>query len=501
MARQQVADIPITGGFNQQRSPILANQQCKNLYRLIDPTNGTSMLCSQPGSYKSTNFDGLNPAFTGRWHGMIAVENVVNLMFVIIGDRFFTVTTNEVLTEVGVINTTTGKVKMTVVGQFVNIVDGANQYKYDYINDVFTTTSSPYAPLNPTYITSLSGYVLTNNRNTQELYQTTLYSGDQYFALGRIDVNYKDGPLLAMEPVNGRIFCFATNFIQTLENAKKAGFTFRENPDLIFDYGLVSSSLLALGGGGLQNQQQPAFLIFVTSANGLFKVMMTTGNPPTIISTPAVDRLLSQLTNPTDGIANIYSMNGQTFYEASWTQDNVTLLYNVGSREWYTKTYLEGRSFIESTCFFNGKTYAVSNRDAGLYVITENLTTQNGYPMRNRWVGPNFRVDGYRAYTVDRIVFWFQQGVGLAGDDLPDTAHFVFGAQPTLDVYGSNDNGVTFRPIEKLSLGGTGLREHATTVTVGGAYRTFTPMIELNTPNDFYLTGVQIYYTIMDGTT
>jgi hypothetical protein len=193
-------------------------------------------------------------------------------------------------------------------------------------------------------------------------------------------------------------------------------------------------------------------------------------------------------------------MNGQTFYELSCTQDNVTFVYNVGSREWFTTTYLGGRSFMQSTCFFNGKTYATSYLDAGLYVLTEALYTNNGYPQKYKWISGNFRVPGYHQFIALRLVFWFEQGVGLPGNDLPDTANYVFGAEPALTVYGSDDNGVTFFPIEQISLGGTGLREYESTAIQGGRYRTFTLKLEMNTPNPFFLVGCQLYYSVLEGT-
>lgn len=495
--QQQMIPVPFNGGSNLQRAAQSDSQYSLNWYSYYDPVTEEYALYPYMGYKKILTFDVGDPTFYGRAGGLISTEDEA---FAVVGDKLFkldTMITPELIDD---INTSVGNVSMQLISDYMTFADSADQYTYNITTGDFAITSNPAGPLNPTSLCSVQNYILANNLDSQTCYQTTLNTPDGYFAFGNIQIDWLSSPqsypLLNISAVNGAVFCFSTAFIQVLNNAKKAGFTFRPNESLIFGYGTVSGASVVKGVGGLPGKPQQEFLTFVSKYQGQFRVMMTNGNQPSPISTPSIDFRLSQMgAMIKDVIGNFISVNGQSFVEYSFTQANVTLVYNYSSQEWFDVSHLQKRNITQAYTYFNGRHLALSYNSASLYELSEDFYTQDDTPMLQVRVTRNFRIPGFKMVTGNLVKLWFQQGVGLPGNNVPGTKNYVYGSNPEVTFYSSFDGGVTYQTPQTGNLGPVGDTLYQTTFDCLGTSRDWTFKIAVQSPVKVFLLGVEFYYT------
>jgi hypothetical protein len=451
--------VGIVGGSNIQQSRLFDSQQSINCYPLHDTVKDKWMLTRYAGSMRLGQFPTSSSAFTGRPGGFLKLDS---LAFAVLGDNVFTISPSLGLTSVGTIGTNSGPVSMASGGDYVMIVDGTGGWLYQISTGLFnqiTVINFPNStgfPTSPTCVVEQQGFFLVNNNGTQSLFQSAPDDPTQWDVLNELQINYRSAssayPLISMRSVNGRIFCFTSGFIEVLENDGKAGFTFSQDQNLIFGYGAINDQSTAQGVGGMKGQQQPEFIIFISlTPDGTKKVMMTSGNPPEVVSTASIDYRLNQLVNSSDAIAYVWTENGQTFWVCSFTQDNLTLAYNVTNDTWIDlQTGNANRYFVEAFGFFNGYQLALSYLDNFLYQLGEEFVTDSGTVIPFIRVTPNIRFEQYRKMTCKYLDVYVEQGNALSGVPILGALDYVFGSDPFVYLFVSYDGGRTFvEPMER----------------------------------------------------
>ncbi len=505
MAKRSTVPYDIVTSSNMQRFPAFDSSYSLNMYPFVDPEKQMQVMYPYMGSQLQFYFDvGLNN-FTGRPGGIISTESQA---FAIIGNIFFMVDLTFTPSIIGTINTTTGPVKMDLVGIYLTIVEGSGKWSYNITTGSFNPITDINAPISPTYSVEQAGYIFMNDSSLDErqtMYESKQFDPTTWAATNTTQVNFNSSiysfPLLAMESINGRVFAMTSGFIQVYENAGKAGFSFRADENLIFEYGILAASPVAKGTGGNKGQTEPGFIIFVSrNIDGVIKVMMTNGNPPIVISTPSIEWRLNQLTNPLDGVGFIIGDNGQTFYELSFTEDNVTFCYHINSEKWIDLSTGNDRHFVEAFTFFNGKRLALSYKDAGLYFMSENYVTDSGQTIFRDMIFKNYRIQGYRLFNVDLAWLYMQQGVGLPGGVDQNNPTFVNGASAEVMVYMSQNGGQTFNQPQIVSAGATGRLDHVTKIEGIGVTRDLTFRIRVEQPIHVAIFGCYLDITPSEGT-
>jgi hypothetical protein len=498
----RIVDYPMVGGSNVSRSPAADSQYSQNWYAFKDDITGDSSMYPYFGSRRIATFSGSSD-FAGRPGGCITTEAEA---FFVVGETFYKTDETFSPATVGTIGTTSGPVKMTTAGNFLTLVDGDGKYVYDLTTGSFNPITSDNLPANSSYVCQFKGLTFFNEVGTQKLSQSARYNPAQAAPLNYVEVNYlscaDSYPLLAMEPVNSRVFCLTSGFIQGYQEAGKAGFDLRTDNNLIFEYGTINSTCVTKMKSGTTGQTVPAALMFWTYDQdiGLLKAMMTTGGAPRVISTPSIEYRVGQLQYPEDAVSFGVAENGQVFWQTSWTRDGLTIAYNASTKQWHDVAFRGGRHFAESFCFFKGKRLVTSYRDNHLYELTENLYTNDGEAIEIIRITENFRIPGYKKMTAQRLDFFFQTGVGLVGRVNPNNPGFVQGADPLIYVYCSFDGGQTWGQPRTASLGMLGEREYQATIDGIGDARDFCFKIKTLTRVPVFLMGAQLTYIAHEGT-
>jgi len=502
---QPLQDIafPVAGGSNIQRAAAFDSQQSINWYPYADTVTGETVMMPFAGSVKQLDFEvGENP-YKARPGGTLALEQTA---YCVIGKKVFEIDVNFNQTEIGEIGTSTGSVDMCTGGVYILIVDGTGGWTYNIVTSTFDQITDPAFPTSPTTCTEYRGYFLVNDAGTQTLYQSAIYNPTKWDALLVILVNYRSSPyaypLIGVRSVNGRIFAFTTGFIEVYEQTPKAGFAFRLDNNLIFGYGAIALQGIAKGTAGEEGQALPEFLCFLSrTSDGTRKIMMTSGQPPKVVSTSSIEYRLSKLAHPEDVTTLVWSEGGQTFVHFNFTLDSVTMTYNVTGNNWFDLQYNgNNRYFAEAFMAFRNKKLVTSYLDASLYVLSEDYITNNGTPITRTRVTKNMRIKGYKNFTPYYLELYFQQGESLPGDGQPDTEHYVYGADAQVYLYISNDGGQTYGPPMKKPIGVFANRMATTRFEGSGTTKDITFMIEILAPIRTYLMGAMFGYVPVDST-
>lgn len=499
IGNRNIESFPIVGPSNQQIIPSFDSQRSINWYVFLDNVTNEMALYPYAGSAKLLDFDvGSNP-FKGRPNGAISTESEA---FFVIGDTVFKMGLDFIPEAIFTISTTEGYVGMSIGGDYLVVVDGASKWAYNIVTGTPTAITDPASPTAPTDVCQQQGFFLFNTESSQEDWQSAQYNPLKFDALNTIFINYiasaASYPLISQKSANGRIFSFTTGFIEVLENEGKAGFTFREDQNLIFEYGALVASGVASGIGGIFGQEQPKFIIFLSN---ILKIMLTTGDRPKVISTPSIEQRIRALKNPKDCSCFIWTENGQTFFQISWTTDQLTLAYNVNSQSWFDIQFREGRHFAESFIEFGGKQLCTSYLDNGLYELSENYADNSGEPMLRERITENIRITGYKQFTVRMFWMYCQQGVGLPGALNPNAANFVYGSDAEIEVFASYDGGISFEEPQTISLGQTAEWQHVTRAENMGTGRDYCMKIRCSQPlNKVGIFGSMLEIVPMAGT-
>lgn len=498
--------FPVVGGSNLQRSAASDSQLAVNWYPYYDPMTQQWAQYFYAGVKKLLSPDvGMNP-FYGRCGGCIAL---IDNAYFVLGNKVFEINSIFTVAEIGQINTVVGTVCMCVGGNWLLIVDGTGGWVYNILTHsgwAQVLGSGPgLFPISPSTCAEQQGYFLVNDVGSQQCYQSKFEDPTVWNVLNRFPINYNScalaNPLVAIRSVNGRMLMFARGFIQVYTRKADLSLAFVPDQNLVFYYGVLSQGAIVVGTSGTYGEPENQFALFMCqTADGTRKLMKTSGERPTVVSTFSVDYRLNQLTAPEDCDSFIWTENGQTFAVFNFRTDNLSLAYIVNNQTFFDLKYLNDTAYFgQSFMFFKNKKLLTSAIAPYVYEVSESFLDNDGVPIKRIRITDNFRVAGYKNIQGNYLEFYFQQGVGLVGRSDPNGAHYVYGANPEVYLYISYDGGQTFSEPMKQTLGFSGRRMTTTRYEALGYSKDWTFKLEIMAPVQIFLMGASFNYSIASG--
>lgn len=499
-------NFPVVGGSNFQRSAAADSQLAVNWYPYYDPMTQQWSQYFYAGAKKFLTPDvGENP-FYGRCGGCLAL---IDSAYFVLGNKVFEINSIFTITEIGTINTVVGTVCMCVGGSYLLVVDGTGGWVYNVVTHSGWEQTLGFGPglfpISPSTCAEQEGYFLVNDVGTQQCYQSKFEDPTVWNAINRFPVNYNScaaaNPLIAIRSVNSRMLMFSRGFIQVYTRDPVLSLAFEPDQNLVFSYGILSQAAIVVGTSGSYSERENQFAIFISqTTDGTRKIMKTSAEPPTIISTPSVDYRLNQLTAPEECESFIWTENGQTFAVFNFKTDAQTIVYNVTNKTFFDLKYTnDNRYFGQSFMFFRNKKLLTSYLDGFVYELSEDFLDNAGLPMRRLRITDNFRVAGYKNIQANHLELYFQQGVGLVGRSDPNGAHYVYGADPEVYLYISYDGGQSFSEPMRQTLGLSGRRMTTTRFESLGYSKDWTFKLEIMAPVPVFLMGANFNYTVASG--
>ncbi len=252
----------------------------------------------------------------------------------------------------------------------------------------------------------------------------------------------------AAVPMPGRgnmLFVFGNTVSEQWNDVGNALFPYQKNNSFNIDYGCINPSSIAYQGNfivwiGVNEEAGPV-------------VMFTSGGDIDEVSTDGIDFKLGQLKNPEDCSGFLIKVDGHLFYQFTFPSDNISYLYDFGTKMFFTVTdenlnYHIARKIV----FFNNTYYFVSFKDGNLYAFGTQYTT---YQYSSTYIKdiprirfcPPIRITSQRPFIVKSLGFTIEQGQDNASGDM------------AVDLCISNDGAETFSSSYRLEMNPPGLRK------------------------------------------
>jgi len=263
------------------------------------------------------------------------------------------------------------------------------------------------------------------------------------------------GTIVACRTLHRRIFLFSQNYTEVWENAGLGtNLPFRRNNSLLMEVGTPAIGSVAVGFDRM--------FFLAQDKDGLAGVMEVRGTESIPVSNRALDYQLAQYaSDPNTGVADargiLIKENGLIFYRLNFTLANHTFVLNVSmstaeSPKWHEEEVLNGdRHPAQTHAYFDGVNYYGAYNAAIFYMVDDQVSTNDGEPIRRMRIGKQISPEGYNRLRIDRWQLDVLQGAIGAGNTNP----IVFFAY-------SKDGGQTFGNYLHGTMGQIGQRTYRT---------------------------------------
>lgn len=376
----------------------------------------------------------------------------------VIGEKLVSVDANGLMTEIGTLLTSVGRVEMAAGRDYLMMVDGTYGYAWD--GGTFTvniqSTDGDF-PDNPTHCRYIDTFFMVNEGGTGNFYKSATEDPLSWAALEFEVASAAPDNVLAIEVHDRDFVALGQYTTQRYVNTGNADFPFEPYPNTV-QAGILAPYSLAVSVYGI------CFLS--NTKDGDASVMLMVGGALTPISDPDINDRIGELTGKTIAIGSIYSQKGHTFYCLTFPDDDVTLVCDLSEGNiWHDRSSLvdghAGRWRINGIGYLSGnKVYGVDHLNANLYELSLSTHAENGSEIQGDRCTQIVHNNGNR-FTVNSIEFDMQKGNGVVGD---------IDADPYVMMRVSKDGGTTYSSWRTKNFGKRGQYEKRVIFKDGGEY-------------------------------
>lgn len=408
--------IQIVGGTNPGRYSDISRESTYNMivtdgalvpYSGYEQVLQLSILGQARGLYSSTLFD----------HMIAVVNNEVKIISSSLG-----------IATIGTLSTSSGDVYFAEnANSQIAISDGENYYVYNYALETFALVDIGFSP---GYLTAQGGYIFAVVNNSSQVRYSNVNDALTWDVRNANSLG--NDIAIGVIALGQLVYIIGSKFSRISRNLGTAVNPFKIDSSVNILYGTVNRNSIASGFDML------VWFGYNESSNGT--ILMSTGGTPRIISTPGIDYIISQLTNPNDCSAFIFQEDGHIFYQITWTKDNLTLVYDFTSNSFlYATDESLNQHIAKDVVHFDGSYYFISFTDSYLYQLSSTITTYSGNIIPRIRICPPIREPDFSYWRTRQVQVIAEQGQS---------------ATPMhIDMSISRDGGVTFGNAIRKDLG------------------------------------------------
>ncbi len=453
--------IPLFGLGTVSKSPYVTAKYLQNLYAEQRPQGEKSMLVAYgtPGENLFVDF-GATPC-----RGGLEFEPG-NVCYVVHRGVLWEINNAAVMTNRGMLLTTTGRVSMAHNGTQVMIVDGTNGYIYNTATTVFAQITDGDFPANPTTVTFLAGRFVVSFQGSSRFYESDAYNGLSWDALRFANAETSPDPIVSMWSSNGQLIPLGDLTTEYWGLSGTLDFSFAPLQGTATEWGLAARWSIA--------KFDNTMACLIKNRMGQVMVAKLSGYLPEKISTPDLDSIINGYSATSDATAYSYMLGGHPMYVISFPSAGKSWLYDGSTGFWSPlKSFGSTRHNGEFALTLLGRTLVADSTDGKIYELTSTSLTDNGASIEREIVGETLASPDGSFIEVDCLRLDMEVGVGLTTGQ---------GSNPQIGLSISRDNGKTWGPQMWRDMGKIG--EYKTRVEWRrlGSPRYFTPKITVTDP-------------------
>jgi hypothetical protein len=241
----------------------------------------------------------------------------------------------------------------------------------------------------------------------------------------------------------GQLWCFGESTTELFSNTGASDFPFEKVSSGDFEIGILAPYSIQAIGNTLFWVGQDRY--------GRGIVYETTSITPTPISTPAIDILLQEATNPEEIVSWVYQEKGFTFIVFTGGGLKTSLVYNVTNKLWHERAYTNQDGDFEQhrgrCCVFAFGKQLVGDRENGnIYEMDMDIYSDNGEDIVRERIYKHLFNEGDRL-RFNCLEIGVETGVGLQNGQ---------GSNPKIALSLSKDSGQSYGTPYTQELGKAG---------------------------------------------
>lgn len=453
MATNRVS-FPIVGGYGVERSAVLGSERTLNMYVTDMPSSHFGNPSKNKGLVKWPGFIESKVIAGGTAAGRAFFQNKVDpsVAYIVKGNKLYEIDVNLDATELGTIGTTSGHIGIDQNQTQLIIVDGTGGWTYNFITATFAAISDPQftAITNPVDVVSIDGYAIVADGDTNQFHFSTVNDFTSWPGASA-GITSRPDKITAVSTINRNLIAFGSQSTEMWYDAGVASFTnsvpFRRFNNILPPYGCASRDSVAEGFG---------LMFFLgKEVDGVSAVIRVSGNSFQRISTPSIEYAFEGISNLSDARGDLYQIDGELFYQLSFTSGNKTFVYHVNQNLWYELANSSGgRHAAQAMEYFNGKHYFVGYDNGTIYEMNSSYLDNDGEAMLCERITTKLSSQKGNAVRLDRVNLTFSQGVGNYNATPKYNSNNAYNPHVFLAV--SRDEGRDFDHEEKQEIGKSG---------------------------------------------
>lgn len=403
--------IPVIGSGVTGRSEVVTSHRFMNLYPQINKDARAVVACyGTPGLRRRVTLG------SGPIRGML---KYLSTLYVVSGDRFYSVDTSFNSTLRGTLDTDEGMVFMATNGLVVLIVDGDKGWTYTISGATFAEVTDANFPTSPRSVTYADGYFLVNDSGTQRVHYST--TGTSWGASDFFSAEQDPDDLNGLITDHNEVILLGTNSSEV--------WRLTANGWTIIDGAFIEYGCIARG--------TPAKI-----DNSVFwlgndlKVYRLDGYTPKRISNHEVEYVIAQNVN---SVANArafsYTQEGHSFYQL--TINDTTMVYDAATGMWHERGYwnvddgLFNRHRADCHALFKRLPIVGDYENGDIYEYDLDTYTDDGDEISSILTTRHLDAEGKRLFF-QSFEAEMETGVGLQSGQ---------GSDPQVELRWSNDGG------------------------------------------------------------
>jgi hypothetical protein len=393
--------LPIANGYYESDSLPISAQECTNFYPNIAqaPALNQETLFGTPGLTQVASASDISNCRGA--HEMNGVP------YFVIDGKLYSMSASYVLTDHGQIDGS-GRVSMADNGtQMLVLVPGGNGYIYNHVTDSFSqiTDADFTANGNPQQVVYIDGYFCLTT-DSKKFIVSALNDGLSYNALDFGTAESDPDEIVAPVVFKNQLFIGGSQTIEAFQNIGGADFPFQRT-GLFLSKGISSPFSI--------QSIQDTFVFVGAGANESPAIWALNGNSVAKISTTAIDKELSELTETQ--VADIFSWAyaEKGAYFVGFALPGTTLVYDTISKRWHErKSFVDGSLGayrVTALVRAYNQLWAGDLVDGRIGLLDQDTYTEYGTEIRRTIVTQPFQ-NNMESFVLPELELTVESGVG-----------------------------------------------------------------------------------------
>lgn len=414
----------------------------------------------------------------------------------VVDEKVYKVASDTVVTLLGSMNSSAGRVFMTALNDEIVISDNTEAWSYKITAGTWAQITDADLPYPVGSIASLANRVIYCIRGTQKFYASDLEDGRAITATtnAAISLNYDDLQAVAVNLNNAYFFGDITTEI------------FAPVDDVTLPYDRISGGLLEFGIVSPYAWQRVLDSLYVIAKNkdGIVGLLKIDGLNVTLIKNDDFIEKVNTYVNNDNTFCWSFSDKGHhflavTFPVAESVTRGRTWIYDTTTSSWSelesNDTSNQYSAFLNrhtaNCCIqFAGKQLIGDFQSGKIYEFSSDYYDEDGAIIRRQVVGPHIRINNNRL-TISKISINVEGGIGLNNGGDYDS--------PKLNLSWSTDEGRTFCTPQERECGTAGQYKLEPLWSSAGSGRCFTFKLDFSDPVDWAIYDMYAKVRVSNG--